>query len=140
MRAVATGAIGLSAGALPGRAAIDAERAARLAADAGCAEVQGVGAYWVAQGPASDRVLVLDRYGDQMIELAGALDRTGDAATIQTEIDRLTRHRGPVTLVPTVWVVQSSRFTELSSGDRAASAAALVGDADEPFAIVIGQA
>ncbi len=142
VRAVATGAIGLTTGALPGRAPIDADEAGRIAADLGLGSgaTHAVGAYWLAGGDVSPgRVVVLDRFGDVLVDVVGDVDRTGDAATLGASVERLTRHRGPVTLLPSVWVIHRSRFTELSSGDRAASAAELVADATEPFAAVVGQ-
>jgi len=142
VRAVATGAIGLTTGALPGRAPIDAAEAGRIAADLGLAagSASAVGAYWLAGGAENpDRVVVLDRFGDVLVDVVGDVDRSGDADTIAAAVERLTRHRGPVTLLPSVWVIHRSRFTELSSGDRAAAAAALVAGATEPFAAIVGQ-
>ena len=142
VRAVATGAIGLTTGALPGRAPIDAAEAGRIAADLGLAagSASAVGAYWLAGGAGNpDRVVVLDRFGDVLVDVVGDVDRSGDADTIAAAVERLTRHRGPVTLLPSVWVIHRSRFTELSSGDRAAAAAALVAGATEPFAAIVGQ-
>lgn len=145
VRAVATGAVGLTTGALPGRAPIDAAEAGRIIDDLGVrlapgSGVQPIGAYWLAgDGEGPDRVVVLDRFGDVLVDVVGAVDRTGDAAAIGASVERLTRHRGPVTLLPSVWVIHRSRFTELSSGDRAAAAAQLVTGSTEPFAAVVGQ-
>ena len=145
VRAVATGAVGLTTGALPGRAPIDAAEAGRIIDDLGVrlapgSGVQPIGAYWLAgDGEGPDRVVVLDRFGDVLVDVVGAVDRTGHAAAIGASVERLTRHRGPVTLLPSVWVIHRSRFTELSSGDRAAAAAQLVTGSTEPFAAVVGQ-
>ena len=84
-------------------------------------------------------MVVLDRFGDVLVDVVGDVDRSGDAGAIGASVERLTRHRGPVTLLPSVWVIHRSRFTELSSGDRAAAAAALVADSSEPFAAIVGQ-
>jgi N-methylhydantoinase A/oxoprolinase/acetone carboxylase beta subunit len=143
VRAVATGAVGLSTGALPGRPPIDADQAAAVVGDLGLTgvDVEPIGAYWLAAAPGAGpgRAVVLDRFGDVLVDVVGQVDRSGDAASIGAAVDHLTRHRGPVTLLPTVWVVHRSRFTELSSGDRAAAAAARVADTTEPFAAVVGQ-
>ncbi|MGZ4681743.1 MAG: hydantoinase/oxoprolinase family protein [Acidimicrobiales bacterium] len=144
VRAVATGAIGLTTGALPGRAPIDADEAARIVADlglgSGAGAVHPIGAYWLAGGGEHPgRVVVLDRFGDVLVDVVGDVDRTGDATVIGAAVERLTRHRGPVTLLPSVWVIHRSRFTELSSGDRAAAAAQLVAGSTEPFAAIVGQ-
>ena len=94
----------------------------------GPAPTHAVGAYWLAGGDESPgRVVVLDRFGDVLVDVVGDVDRSGDAAAIGASVERLTRHRGPVTLLPSVWVIHRSRFTELSSGDRAAAAAAARG-------------
>jgi hypothetical protein len=85
-------------------------------------------------------VLVLDRFGDRLVDVSGTVDRTADPDLVRQAVDQLTRHRGPVTVLPTVWVVQGTRFTELSSGDRASAAVQLVSGSDAPFALVIGRA
>ncbi len=144
VRAVATGAIGLTTGALPGRAPIDADEAARIVADLGldsrAGAVHAIGAYWLAGGgEGPGRAVVLDRFGDVLVDVIGDVDRSGDAGTIGASVERLTRHRGPVTLLPSVWVIHRSRFTELSSGDRAAAAAQLVAGSTDPFAAIVGQ-
>ena len=89
VRAVATGAIGLNAGARPGRPPIDAERAGGLAAGHGRDSVRPVGAFWVATSPAGTDgedgpVLVLDRYGDRLVDVTGVVLGPGEA-----------RRRGP---------------------------------------------
>ena len=143
IRAVATGAVGLSAGARPGRAPIEAAEADALARTRGYGAVESVGSFWVAtaegRGDQNDDgpVLVLDRYGDRVVEVVGVVLGAGDTAAVAPTIERLTRHRGPVTLPPSMWVIQRSRCTELASGDRAAAALDLISN-EESFAIVIG--
>ena len=38
-----------------------------------------------------------------------------------TLVDRCTRRRGPVTTLPTAWLVQGNRATQVPPGDLAAS-------------------
>ena len=139
VRAVATGAVELATGARPGRSPISPRDADRLGAESGTAAVEAVGTYWVATDPDSPRITVFDRFGDRMVEATGEVHRNADADTTRKAVERLTRHRGPVTVLPTIWVVQGTRFTELSSGDRSAAAGQLVAGTDAPFAIVIGR-
>lgn len=110
IRAIATGAVGLSSGALPGRHELDAD-AIRAVAPAG-ADVRSIGRYWLVIDGTELRLV--DRFGDEVASLGGevvAVDGLPEA------IERLTRHRGPVTLTPTVWIVDDRRLVELSSFD-----------------------
>ncbi len=126
VRAIATGAVGLSAGALPGRHELD-EATARALAPAGTT-VEPCGRYWLVEDAAAARlgdhggtITVLDRYGDEAIVIAGARSTAGDLAA---SIEAHTRYRGPITLRPTVWIIDGRRLIEL-----AASA-----DGSNPFA------
>ena len=73
IRAVATGAVGLRTGARPGREAEDDAGLARAAAEAGYGSPERAGEFWLARrDPGShQRVLVLDRFGDPVAEVAG---------------------------------------------------------------------
>lgn len=145
VRAIATGAIGLTAGARPGRPPVDAAQVQRVADARGHSRVHPVGSFWVATpGPSfptdgDQPVLVLDRYGDRAVEVTGAVLGPGEDDRIAPAIERLTRHRGPVTVAPVLWVIQGNRCTELATGDRLTAVAALMRP-DEPYAIVIGPA
>ena len=113
IRAIATGAVGLQSGAMPGRAAACLDR---LPAGA-----RPVGAYFVVT--TGTRLTVLDRYGDPAAEIEGSVvDGHGG---LREAIKRHTRYRGPITLKPSVWVIDGSRLVELSSGDIAAAATEL---------------
>ncbi len=107
VRAIATGAVGLSAGALPGRHELSLDS---ITADAAGAHVQAIGAYFVVD--AEKAIIVRDRYGEDVIAIDG--ERAAAGSLVET-IDRLTRYRGPVTLRPTVWIIDGSRLIELSA-------------------------
>ena len=110
VRAIATGAVGLSSGALPGRTeCTDADiRARHLDA----ASLESFGAYWIATN--NETVTILDRYGDELQQISGRVAAKADLA--ETIADQ-TRYRGPVTLRPSVWIVDKWRLLELASFD-----------------------
>jgi N-methylhydantoinase A len=118
VRAVATGAVALKSGALPGRTAMDDAAVAETAATAGFGAPRRTGDYWLAEGPRS-RVLVLDRFGDPVATVAGEVVSSIDEAEVTAAIGRQTRHRGPVTLTPTLWVIDGSHLLELTSAEGA---------------------
>jgi hypothetical protein len=110
LRAIATGSVGLSAGALPGRHELDAAEV-QAAAPKG-ATVSVAGRYWlVADG---HDLTLLDRYGDEVVSLTG---ETTTADRLEATTQKLTRYRGPVTLRPTVWIVDDRRLLELAPSD-----------------------
>jgi N-methylhydantoinase A len=132
VRAVATGAIGLQAGARPGRAAATDAEIEAAAAPLGGGNVRAAGTFWLAVQPT--KVLVLDRFGDPAAEILGVVaDHPDDVAAL---VDKLTKYRGPVTLKPSVWVIDGSHLMELSSGDVVASADAVVDESREQTFIV----
>ena len=113
VRAVATGAVGLQAGALPGRSECD-ESTVRGGAPKG-ATIEQHGRFWVVDD--AKRIRILDRYGDDVIDVEGVRtdgDHVGDVFTEQI------KYRGPVTLRPTVWILDDRRLVELNSFDPAA--------------------
>jgi len=132
LRAIATGMVGLEAGALPGRVPISADEAARLAAELGAGPPASVGRFWVSSGPDAQpvgrrRTVVLDRFGDQVAGGFGGvvpLDRADAPAAADVLVDRATRRRGPVTTLPTSWIVQGNRATEVAPADLATAVAA----------------
>ena len=103
LRAIAVGAVGLTAGATPGRDQIDADT---LRARAGNGTVvRPAGRYWLLQD--GDEIEVLDRYGDEAIRLRGEEVPEDELAAA---IERLTRYRGPITLRPTTWIIDDRRL------------------------------
>jgi N-methylhydantoinase A len=110
LRAVATGAVGLSSGAMPGRSELD-EAAMRDALD-GSPTLRRAGRYWVAVRPG--HVDVLDRFGDTVASIAGDVTVEAD---LQGAVERHTRHRGPVTIRPTIWIIDDRRLIELAAAD-----------------------
>jgi hypothetical protein len=141
IRAVGTGAVGLRTGARPGREAEDEAGVARATAAAGYGSPVRTGEFWLAaSGDGSHRrVLVLDRFADPVAELLGEVvdDVVDDPAAIAAAVARQTRHRGPVTLHPTIWVIDGAHLIELTSADALATAQGYAGTA---AAIVIGRA
>jgi hypothetical protein len=151
VRAVATGAVALASGAVPGREAIDRDTAVARAGLTG-ASVEPVGAFWVGTIPGSGRqgprVVALDRWGDTVVATEGDALVDPDPATLSTQladaVARHTRHRGPVTREPTIWVLYANRATEIDSGDRVATALTIIDAARhrptgaETVAVLIG--
>jgi N-methylhydantoinase A len=140
IRAVATGAVAVASGAVPGRSPVDADTArARVGPGA-----VAVGAFWAGEGepgtggrrpgrgPATDRVVAIDRWGDVVVDTAGELLVAPDRTAIAEAVARRVHHRGPVTVEPTVWVLHGNRVDEIDSGDRAATAADIVSRARRP--------
>ena len=117
VRAVATGAVGLRSGAVPGRAAADEAEATEAAAGAGFGAPRRAGEYWLSEASGPPRVLVLDRFADPVTTVAGEIVPAAGPEELDAAIARQTRHRGPVTLTPTVWVIDGSHLLELTSGD-----------------------
>lgn len=147
LRAVATGALALKSGALPGRAAVGREEAVTVARTRGCDEVVGVGAFWIARAvpDGKGRVLVLDRFGDIVVELHGeamwGAGTNGEfAAKLGAMVARQLRRFGPVTVAPSVWVVQGPRVVELPDAEPSRLAGAVgSGPPGEATAVVAGR-
>lgn len=145
LRAIATGMVGLEAGALPGRSPVDASGAAAAAAELGAPAPTAVGRFWVATGPADDpvdrrRTVVLDRFGDQVAGgIGGTLAVVGPTAAAEAAdlVDRCTRRRGPLTTLPTAWLVQGNRATQVPPGDLAAAVTATDPDLGPVVAVVL---
>jgi hypothetical protein len=123
VRVVATGAVALASGLVPGRAPVGPEEAAEAAAGVGFPAPAPVGSYWLARHPAGGRVLLLDRFGDTVLDVKGEAvhvpsDGAEGARLVAGLVAGQVRHMGPVTLSPTVWVVAGHRLTELSEAEQ----------------------
>jgi N-methylhydantoinase A/oxoprolinase/acetone carboxylase beta subunit len=123
VRVVATGAVALASGLIPGRAPVGPEEAAAAASERGFPGPLPVGSYWLSRHPDGERVLLLDRFGDVVLEAKGhAAEVPADRSQASPLVERLvaggTRHMGPVTLAPTVWLVSGHRLTELSESEQ----------------------
>jgi N-methylhydantoinase A len=119
VRAVATGAVGLLAGALPGRSELDDETVRSRVPSGG--EVEARGRFWLITTPSKhgdSRFAVLDRYGDEVIDVEGV---RADGAGLAEVFEDAIRYRGPVTIRPTVWIIDGRRLIELASIDPAAN-------------------
>ncbi len=134
IRAIATGAIGLQAGARPGRPAASEDEIRTAAAPLGGGAVRQAGSFWLAVQAA--KVVVLDRFGDLAAEIIGVVADVPD--DVGPLVDKLTKYRGPVTLKPSVWVIDGTHLMELSSGDVVASADAVV-DASRDQTFIVGR-
>jgi N-methylhydantoinase A len=143
LRAIATGAVGLHAGALPGRSQIDAGEAAEILARERCqGDPRSVGSFWIGEvNSGADRVIVLDRFGDAVV------DTKGDLVEVDGELDgsvrgvvtRNTRRMGPVTVMPTVWVIHSDSLVEIATGDVTSTAETLAAGSEGPCVILVGR-
>lgn len=112
IRAVATGAIGLQSGALPGRSPATPAEIDDALGDGWT--IDSVGTYWLATR--RGHVRVLDRFGESIADIVGDVV---DEPELEAAIERMTRYRGPITLRPSVWVLHGASFVELPSADRA---------------------
>lgn len=145
LRAIATGMVGLHTGALPGRPPLDADGAARAAAELGGPAPTAVGRFWVGTGPDSElydrrRTILLDRFGDQVAAGTGgvlAITPTVTPVEVTALVDGCTRRRGPMTTRPTAWLVQGNRATQISPGDLPDAVAAVDLDLGSAAAVVL---
>ena len=108
IRAIATGAVALTAGATVGRTLVD--EAAVSARTTG--EVRRAGMFWLATSGTD--LSILDRYGEQIARMKGEVV---SATELAEAFQRLTRYRGPVVLRPTIYHLAGSHLSELSSPD-----------------------
>lgn len=131
VRAIATGAIGLQSGATPGRPPATEAEVTEAAAPFGGGTIRPTGAYWLAER--AGNVLVLDRFADAVVDIAGSV---APARDLEPAITAHTRYRGPVVQRPSVWVVDGTRLVELSSGDVVAAAGELTGGRPDAVCIV----
>jgi N-methylhydantoinase A/oxoprolinase/acetone carboxylase beta subunit len=106
LRAVAVGSVGLTAGATPGRTEVDLEGLRASAGDA--TNITRAGRFWLLHR--GDEIEVLDRYGDEAIRMRAEVVGEDELATA---VERLTRYRGPITLRPTMWIIDDRRLLEI---------------------------
>lgn len=143
IRAVAVGALVLGSGVVPGRQPLSREEIMEVVCAAGGSrDVEAVGRFWL--NAVEGRVLLVDRFGDVVLDVRGEAvlvpsggDGSGQAVDtmIRPVISRHVRHVGPITVPPTIWVVQEGRIRELTDADAiagtvgAGAAAVIVGRA-----------
>ncbi|HVW33141.1 MAG TPA: hypothetical protein VHL53_11420, partial [Acidimicrobiia bacterium] len=142
VRVVATGAVALASGLVPGRAPVGPDEAAAAAAAAGYPAPDRIGSYWLARHGDGDRVLLLDRFGDVVLDVKGEAVpvRAGAGDTGQVIgglVSAQTRHMGPVTLSPTVWLVAGHRLRELNEVEQASPSRNL--PAGEDAVVIVGR-
>jgi hypothetical protein len=148
VRAVVTGAVALSSGAVPGRQPATSSEADDTARARGYPSIEAVGQYWIA---ATDgrrrRVVALDRYGDVAVEVDGValhLPRNdADAeAMIATALEENTRRIGPAAIAADAWVISGSRFLQVPKPDARdvfATARAVSGGNIDEAVVIIGR-
>jgi hypothetical protein len=146
LRAIATGAVGLHAGAMPGRQPIDLGGAAEIMSRVRChGEPRRVGSFWIGHvNHGADRVLVLDRFGDAVVDTAADLvdldAGSGTAgADVRSAVQRNTKRLGPVTVAPTIWVIHGDSLVEIATGDVAGTAEALAAGAPGHCVVVVSR-
>jgi N-methylhydantoinase A/oxoprolinase/acetone carboxylase beta subunit len=149
VRVVATGALSLGSGVVPGRPPVTAAEAeAEVARRAGFGAPRSVGSYWLAAGPGrTGQVMLLDRFGDVALEVTGealvsdAEPEDGFGAAVTRLVERYTRHVGPLTTTPTAWIVRANRLQELRDPDSELLAAALTVEdtGSDLSAVIVGR-
>ena len=148
LRAVATGSVVLHSGSTPGRPPIGREEAARLLTAEGCdTDATSQGSFWWALDRTHahrhelDRLVVLDRFGDIALDERGVPVMVGATVghdELRATIESHTRHLGPMSLPPTVWVLAANQLLEIGSGDIVATVIDIVGrTADGDAALVL---
>jgi hypothetical protein len=110
--------IGLSSGAMPGRAPLTTAEAVAVAGHHGYDDPIGVGHAWISRSPASksSTVLLLDRYGDVVARGDGDY-LSGPAmqhAALVDLVARYTRRNLGSEGKPEVWLVRASRIVSLT--------------------------
>jgi hypothetical protein len=142
VRVTATGSVGLSAGAVPGRPPADAAEAGRAAAERGYGDVRPVGQFWLAQGgPKGDRVVAFDRFGDLVLDVRGVLVDGEAVATVGEVLAAHTRRFGPITVVPDVWAINGARLLQVPTPTPDTLPAALrsMCPGGTPLTVIIGR-
>jgi N-methylhydantoinase A len=110
IRAVATGSVGLSTGALPGRQELSEAEIRQVGGPENVTTVAGQ--YWLSSR--QNKIDLLDRFGDTVTSIVGEV--TSESALAKT-VETHTKYRGPVTLRPTIWIVDGRRIIELAASE-----------------------
>ena len=123
---------------MPGRPPIDAARAAEILARADSHdEPRAIGSFWLGRvNSGADRVLVLDRFGDPVVDTVADLVERG---SVREAVSSHTRRLGPVTVTPTVWVIHGDSLVEIATGDVGATAEALAADAPGACVVLVSR-
>jgi hypothetical protein len=119
LRASATGMIGLSSGAMPGRSPMTVVEAVAVAGHHGFTDPIGVGHAWISRRSAANKgsaVLLLDRYGDVVTRGEGDYLAGSDMqqSALVDLIARHTRRNLGSEGKPEVWLVHASRIVSLT--------------------------
>ncbi len=133
VRAIATGTVGLRTGALPGQTLVTREHLIDRE-QASPDEVAAAGAFWLLTR--RSQVEIFDRFGDPVCTLKGERSEVDELAA---NVQRFTRYRGPVTLRPTIWLINAGRIAELTGGDMIEATTALHDPHDPNEVILVGK-
>ena len=119
VRVTVTGAVGLTAGAVPGRPVATSEAIKMLAEGRGDPVPRQVGQFWIAErAEPRPRTAVYDRFGDVVIDLAGqTVAADAQSAVIANLVSRRTRQMGPITLAPDAWLLTGARLIQLDEAE-----------------------
>lgn len=146
VRVTATGSVGLSSGAIPGREPASKDDLAQAASNRSLGNLTHAGDYWIAtaEDKSGTRVGLFDRYAELVIDIKGEaieVAASTDATVIGAVLDRRTKRVGPVTIKPDVWLVSGSRFLQLAETDpvKVAQAAATFSTDESSTTMVIGR-
>ena len=123
---------------MPGRPPIDAGRAAEILARADShGEPRAIGSFWIGHvNSGADRVVVLDRFGDPVVDTVADLV---EPSSVRAAVARNTRRLGPVTVAPTVWVIHGDSLVEIATGDVGETAEALAADAPGACVVLVSR-
>ncbi|MFI5044565.1 MAG: hydantoinase/oxoprolinase family protein [Acidimicrobiales bacterium] len=119
VRVTVTGAVGLQAGAVPGRPVATSEAIKVLADGRGDPVPRQVGQFWIAErAEPRPRTAVYDRFGDVVIDLAGeTVGADADPVVIADLVSRRTRQMGPITVTPDAWLLTGARLIQLNEAE-----------------------
>lgn len=138
VRVVVTGAVGLASGARAGRDAVGSDEVTRAVAALGLsAEPRHFGEFWLADG-SEGRVVVLDRYGDVVVDANAEIVTDLSVETLEEVVKRRTRGHGALTTEPSAWLIAGRRLIRLPSVEAASMRAYLERLSNDDAALLIG--
>jgi hypothetical protein len=137
VRVTVTGTIGLSSGAMPGREPVDRPAAdAVLEAIGSSTLARPVGRFWIGTDPGRPRVVLLDRYGDVVLDVTGTdLPADASAGAVDEALGRATSRMR----TPEAWLVAGSRVVQIPEPDASAVSRAAADHVGTDAVIIIGQ-
>jgi hypothetical protein len=138
VRVTCTGSVGLSSGAMPGRASLAQTDADALVRSRGLATpAHAVGSFWLGADSDRRRVMVFDRYGDVVLDAGGDAVPAGAPADILDEA--LRSGAGSLRAAPDVWVVSGTRVVQVPDADLATLSQSVATYAQAGATMIIGR-